>query len=70
MALFSKIKTGSKVVCTYAATNYYTVGKVYVVVEDEKSRQCVRGSDGFLDVLGKMVSKFKPCEGKRPKVVK
>lgn len=68
MAPFSKIKTGSKIICTYAATNYYTVGKTYEVVLDEKSRQCVKGSDGFLDVMSVMNSKFKPYEGEPPRI--
>jgi len=56
----STIRNGAvAVVCTYAATRWFSVGKVYPIVINEKSERCIRGSDGLLDVLDLVVSRFR-----------
>lgn len=61
----SKFKIGDKVVCEYAATTWYTPGKVYdVVAHPEFNTPSVQGSDGLHDQLAYCMSQFSKLEPK------
>lgn len=51
-------KTGRKMLCTYAGSQFYTKGKLY---DEYKSGEIrfVQGSDGKFDPYEKILSKFK-----------
>ena len=54
-------KTDKKVSCTSSGSNFYVVGKEYYVYKDHADNKYVKGSDGILDKMSTMVSKFKDC---------
>ena len=63
-----KYKAGQTLICTYAASNAYTVGKEYNVFDHPKEGLSVRGNDKLHDSLALVISKFKLKE--EPKEVK
>lgn len=54
-----KYALGQTLICTYADTQFYTIGKKYKVVKDEKDELGVIGNDGIFDSFKTVVSKFK-----------
>jgi hypothetical protein len=57
----TKVVKPPEVVCTAAATQFYTAGQRYPVIYKENDEaEYVRGSDGILDNIKLSRSKFKP----------
>jgi len=55
----NKTKIGDTVVCTHAASSWFTTGECYLVEKHpEYDRPSIRASDGFYDLLSLVVSKF------------
>lgn len=52
-------KKGETYICTYAATNFYTQGKEYELVEGPKNQVGFIADDGLFDVKSVLISKFK-----------
>lgn len=59
----SQYKEGDILVCTYADTRFYTVGKHYKVVENEQGETGVIGNDGIFDSFSTVVSRFTEMVG-------
>ena len=55
-------KVGQVVECIHSASNAYTKGKKYKVVEDYLGRRCLIGDDGLEDLLSMLVSEFRMVE--------
>lgn len=55
----SNIKFGDTVLCTHAASSWFTVGECYLVEKHpESGYAAVRAADGLYDMLSLVVSKF------------
>ena len=50
---------GDTIICTKSASCGYTEGGTYEVYLNDKGWKCIRGDDGFEDLLSMIVSSFK-----------
>ena len=57
-----KFQKGETYICTNSKSNAYKKGQTYVCFVNQKGSLCLKGSDGFEDIVTNLVSKFKRVE--------
>lgn len=66
----STFNAGNVVVCTKSQSCGYKEGKKYTVYLNDKGWKCLKGDDGYEDIISLMLSSFsKGTEGKHLEVV-